>query len=146
MFQSLSWTTITYRIHPIPSSGKLLGTMLTILEDSLHVQAVGGAGLVICAAFQVIRQLSGPWVVNHSGVGGTDCIWGETKHIIQMWDLNNKAVDGLFCFSIIYNSEGINYLMDWWCVLIGNTTYISKIVNSIILKRKILKSYIETKK
>lgn len=46
--------------------------MLTVLEDSLHVQAVGGAGLVIRAAFQVVRQLPGPRVVDHSGVGGAD--------------------------------------------------------------------------
>lgn len=58
---------------------QLQGSVLTILEDSLHVQAVGGAGLIIRAAFQVIWQLSGPWVVDHSGVGGADRIWGGNK-------------------------------------------------------------------
>lgn len=47
---------------------------LTVLEDSLHIQAIGGAGLVVCAAFQVIWQLPGPRVVDHSGVGSTDGI------------------------------------------------------------------------
>lgn len=27
---------------------------LTILEDSLHIQTIGGAGLIICAALQII--------------------------------------------------------------------------------------------
>lgn len=60
--------------YPYVSDGCFCGATLTVLEDSLHVQAVGGAGLVIGAAFQVIRQLSGPRVIDHSGVGGADCI------------------------------------------------------------------------
>jgi len=47
---------------------------LTVLEDSLHVQAVSGAGLVVRAALQVVRQLPGPRVIDHSGVGGADCV------------------------------------------------------------------------
>lgn len=57
---------------------------LTVLEDSLHIQTIGGAGLVVRAALQVIWQLSGPRVINHSGVGSTDGIWGNRvrKNII----------------------------------------------------------------
>ena len=47
---------------------------LTVLEDSLHVEAVGGAGLVVGGALQVVRQLAGAGVIDDSGVGGTDGI------------------------------------------------------------------------
>lgn len=47
---------------------------LTILEDSLHIQSIGGAGLIVRATLQVVGQLPGPGVIDHSGVGGTDCI------------------------------------------------------------------------
>lgn len=59
---------------------------LTVLEDSLHIQAVSGAGLVVCAALQVIWQLSGPRVIDHSGVGSADCIWEwEQRHPSNIW-------------------------------------------------------------
>lgn len=50
------------------------GCALTVLEDSLHVEAVGGAGFVVGAALQVVGQLSGSAVVDHSGVGRADGI------------------------------------------------------------------------
>lgn len=43
--------------------------LLTVLEDPLHVEAVGGAGLVVSAAFEVVGQFSGSAVVDHSRVG-----------------------------------------------------------------------------
>lgn len=45
---------------------------LTVLEDSLHVEAVGGAGLVVGAAFEVVGQFPGPAVVDHPRVGRAD--------------------------------------------------------------------------
>lgn len=52
--------------------GSVLCRTLTVLEDPLHVQAVGGAGFVVGAAFQVVGKFSGPAVVDHPGVGGAD--------------------------------------------------------------------------
>lgn len=43
--------------------------VLTVLEDSLHVEAVGGAGFIVSAAFEVVGQFSGSAVVDHSWVG-----------------------------------------------------------------------------
>lgn len=78
------WATSTFFsfLKPLP---------LTILEDSLHVEPVGGAGLVVRAALQVVRQLSGPRVIDHSGVGGADCIWERfwKKNIYNM-SVENK--------------------------------------------------------
>lgn len=45
---------------------------LTVLEDPLHVEPVGGAGLVVGAALQVVGELPGPAVVYHPGVGRAD--------------------------------------------------------------------------
>lgn len=45
---------------------------LTVLEDTLHVQPVGGARLVVGAAFEVVGQLAGTAVVDHPGVGRAD--------------------------------------------------------------------------
>lgn len=42
---------------------------LTVLEDTLHVQPVGSARLVVRAALEVIGQLAGAAVVDHPGVG-----------------------------------------------------------------------------
>ena len=39
--------------------------MTGVLEDSLHIEPVGGASLVVGAPFQVIGQLAGARVVNH---------------------------------------------------------------------------------
>lgn len=41
---------------------------LTILEDALHVEAVGGARLIVSAALEVVGQLAGPAVVDHPRV------------------------------------------------------------------------------
>lgn len=46
--------------------------VLTVLEDSLHVEAVGGAGFVVGASFQVVGEFSGSGIVDHSGVGRAD--------------------------------------------------------------------------
>lgn len=43
--------------------------VLTVLEDSLHVEAVGGASFIVSAAFEVVGQFSGSAVVDHSWVG-----------------------------------------------------------------------------
>lgn len=48
--------------------------MLTILEHSLHVEAICGAGLVVGGALQVVGELPGASVIDDSGVGGTDGI------------------------------------------------------------------------
>lgn len=48
--------------------------MLTVLEDSLHIEAVGGAGLVVGGTLQVVGELPGASVINDSGVGGADGI------------------------------------------------------------------------
>lgn len=45
---------------------------LTVLEDSLHVEAVGGAGLVVGAAFQLVGEFSGSAVVDDPRVGRAD--------------------------------------------------------------------------
>lgn len=58
----------------ITLSDCMLTCPLTILKDSFHIEAVSGAGLVVCAALQVIGQLSGPRVINNSGVGSADGI------------------------------------------------------------------------
>ncbi len=42
---------------------------LTVLENTLHIEAIGGAGFIVGAAFEVIGKFSGSAVVNHSGVG-----------------------------------------------------------------------------
>lgn len=52
---------------------------LTILEDSLHIEAVGGAGLVVGGALQVVGELAGSGIVDYSWVGGTDGILTEER-------------------------------------------------------------------
>lgn len=52
---------------------------LTVLEDALHVEAVGGARLVVSAALEVVGQLAGPAVVDHPRVRRADGIWEEQK-------------------------------------------------------------------
>ena len=39
---------------------------ITILKDAFDVKAVGGAGFVIGAPLQVVRQLPGTRIVDHS--------------------------------------------------------------------------------
>lgn len=64
---------------------------LTVLEDSLHVEAVGGAGLVVGAAFEVVGEFSGPAVVDHSGVGRADGVWeGKPQESFIFIFHNNK--------------------------------------------------------
>lgn len=46
--------------------------VLTVLEDALNVQAVGGAGFVVGAAFEVVGEFSGSAVVDHPRVGRAD--------------------------------------------------------------------------
>ena len=45
---------------------------VTVLEDALHVEPVGGARLVVGAALQVCGQLAGPAVIDDPRVRGTD--------------------------------------------------------------------------
>lgn len=52
---------------------------LTILEDSLHIEAVSGAGLVVGGALQVVGELAGSGVVDYPRVGGTDGILSEER-------------------------------------------------------------------
>lgn len=42
--------------------------LLTVLEDPLHVEAIGGAGFVVGAAFEVVGQFSGSAVVDDSRI------------------------------------------------------------------------------
>lgn len=46
--------------------------LLTILEDSLHVEAVGGASFIVGASFEVVGELPGPGIVDHPRVGRAD--------------------------------------------------------------------------
>lgn len=48
--------------------------VLTVLEDSLHVETVGGARFIVGASFEVIGEFPGSGVVDHSGVGRADGI------------------------------------------------------------------------
>lgn len=52
---------------------------LTVLEDTLHVEAVGGARLVVSAPLEVVGQLAGPAVVDHPRVRRADGIWEKRK-------------------------------------------------------------------
>lgn len=56
---------------PDPLWGSVPGAV-TVLEDALHVESVGGARLVVGAALQVCGQLAGPAVVDDPRVRGTD--------------------------------------------------------------------------
>lgn len=47
----------------------------TVIEDPVHVEAVGRAGFVVSAAADVRTQLSGPGVVDNSGIGAADLVW-----------------------------------------------------------------------
>lgn len=49
----------------------------TIMEHPLHVEAVGSAGLVVGAPFEVGGQLARAAVVDHARVVLTDAIWGK---------------------------------------------------------------------
>lgn len=62
--------------HLLAGRGRCIHSgVLTVLEDPLHVQAVGGAGLVVGAALQVAGQLPRPGVVDDPRVGGADGVW-----------------------------------------------------------------------
>ncbi len=51
--------------------------LLTILKDSLDIEAVGGAGLVVGAPLEVRGQFPGPRVLDHSRVAVIDSIWNN---------------------------------------------------------------------
>lgn len=57
-----------------PDSSLFTFGCLTVLEDSLHIEAVSGAGLVVGGALQVVGELPGSGVVDYPRVGGTDGI------------------------------------------------------------------------
>lgn len=42
--------------------------VLTVLEDTLHVKAVGGAGFVVCASLQVVGELACSSVIDDTWV------------------------------------------------------------------------------
>lgn len=75
---SLGMATVSLRVgaallpawprHPPPAA-------VTILEDSLHVQSVGGTGLVVRAALQIVGKLPCPRVIDDPGICGADGIW-----------------------------------------------------------------------
>lgn len=50
---------------------------VTILEDTLHVEPIGRARLIVGAALQVRGELAGPAVIDNPWVGGTDGICGR---------------------------------------------------------------------
>lgn len=64
---------------------------LTILEDSLYVEAVSGAGLVVGGALQVIGELPSSGVVDYSRVGGTYGILTEEAR-----ERETRACEGMF--------------------------------------------------
>lgn len=47
-------------------------TVLTLLEDPVHIEPVGGARLVVAAAFHVRAQSPGPGIAHHSRGGSTN--------------------------------------------------------------------------
>lgn len=49
--------------------------LLTILKDTLHIQAVGGAGLVVGATLQIAGQFPGTGVVNHARIALADGVY-----------------------------------------------------------------------
>lgn len=53
---------------------------LTVLKDPLHVQAIRGTRLVVCAPLQVAGELPSPGVVDDPRVGGTDGVWNRQMH------------------------------------------------------------------
>lgn len=62
--------------HPQPESRT--GTP-TLREDPVHVEAVGGAGLVEERVAHVDAQLPGALVVDHARVAAADFIWRQTQ-------------------------------------------------------------------
>lgn len=54
------------------ASGKQTCLQLTILKDTLHIQAVGGAGLVVGATLQVAGQFAGARVVDDARIAFAD--------------------------------------------------------------------------
>lgn len=53
----------------------IIGTKtLTVLKDPFHVEAVGGAGLVISAPLQVVGQFASTRVIDDARVSCTDSI------------------------------------------------------------------------
>lgn len=82
---------------------------LTILEDSLHIEAIRGAGLVVGGALQVVGELAGTGVIDYSRVGGTDGILTEArerrthKGTFSMFLGNRELVDtGVF---LVYREQ-----------------------------------------
>lgn len=61
----------TVRDHNIVGVGT---KTFTVLKDPFHVEAVGGAGLVIGAPLQVIRQFASTRVIDDTRVSCTDSI------------------------------------------------------------------------
>lgn len=59
---------------------------LTVLEDALHVEAVGRTGLVIRAPLQVVGQFASASVIDDTRVSCTDCIceWSERDRKIKL--------------------------------------------------------------
>lgn len=49
-------------------------SFLTVVEDPVDVEAVGGAGLIVSASPHISAQLPGLHVVDHSGVSAADFI------------------------------------------------------------------------
>lgn len=56
----------------IPSGAAPGARRVTVLEDALHVEPVGGTRLVVGASLQVCGQLAGPAVIDDPRVRGTD--------------------------------------------------------------------------
>lgn len=75
--------------------------MLTVLEDSLHVEAVGRAGLIVGGALQVVGELPGASVIDDSGVGGADGILMGQKDSLCDTGINGHSGYGQFFFQYI---------------------------------------------
>lgn len=77
---------------------------LTILEDSLHIEAIRGAGLVVGGALQVVGELAGTGVIDYSRVGGTDGILTEEREKEEhmkscsacFWETASSSTPGFF--------------------------------------------------
>ena len=57
-----------------PEGTSIRPSLLTVLKDSLDVEPVGGAGLVVGAPLEVRGQFSRPRVLDNSGVAVVDGI------------------------------------------------------------------------
>lgn len=67
------------RVSRGEGEGERVGSSLTIMEHSLHIETVRGASLVVGAPLQIGGQLARAAVVDHTRVVLTDAICKDAK-------------------------------------------------------------------